>query len=108
MAAFTFEREMRTAESETFGIRADGADLGRVDIHFGIDVVHATLCVPDNYTEDEIQDLIGEVDERLVMTAHPYREDFIVTVWIGRQAGVYSEDKDEEFEEDLEGNGHRE
>ena len=108
MASYSFEREMRTAESETFAISADSAEIGRVDIHYGLDVVHATLCVPDNYSEDEVQDLIGEIDERLVMTAHPYREDFIATVWIGRQAGVYSEDQDEELEDDLEGNGHRE
>jgi hypothetical protein len=108
MATYTFEREMRTAESETFSISADNAEVGRVDIHFGLDVVHATLCVPDTYSEDDIQDLIGDIDERLVMTAHPYREDFIVTVWMGRRAGVYSEDTDEEFEEEIEGNGHRE
>jgi hypothetical protein len=107
MATFSFEREMRTAESETFAISAEGAEIGRVDIHFGLDIVHATLCVPDVYTEDDIQDLIGDIDERLVMTAHPYREDFIVTVWMGRQAGVYSEDTDEDFEDDVEGNGHR-
>jgi hypothetical protein len=107
MATFSFEREMRTAESETFAVSADGTEVGHVDVHFGLDIVHATLCVPDTYTEDDIQDLIGEIDERIVMTAHPYREDFIVTVWIGRQAGVYSEDMDEEFEDDVEGNGHR-
>ncbi len=108
MPSYSFEREMRTSESETFAISADSAEMGRVDIHYGLDVVHATLCVPDNFSDDDVQDLIGEIDERLVMTAHPYREDFIVTVWIGRQAGVYSEDRDDELEEELEGNGHRE
>lgn len=105
MPSYAFERQMRTAESETFVISADSAEVGRADIHYGIDIVHATLCVPDDYSEEDIQDLIGELDERLVMTAHPYREDFIVTVWIGRQAGVYSEDLEDE--EDIEGNGHR-
>ena len=108
MPSYSFEREMRTAESETFVISADNAEIGRADIHYGVDVVHATLCVPDNFSEDDVQDLIGEIDERLVMTAHPYREDFVVTVWIGRQAGVYSEDRDDEFEDEPEGNGHRE
>ena len=109
MPSYQFERETRTSDSETFIISAEGAEVGRADIHYGLDVVHATLCVPDNYSEDDVQDLIGEIDERLVMTAHPYREDFVVTVWLGRQAGVYSEDYDEELEEeDVEGNGHRE
>jgi hypothetical protein len=69
-------------------------------------------------SEDEIQELISEIDERLVMSNDPYREDFVVTVWVGRQAGVYSEEdleeeeeeeEQEEEEEELEGgNGHRE
>ena len=45
------------------------------------------------------------------MTAEPFREDVIVTVWIGRQAGVYSEEFDEELEEaleeEVEGDGHQ-
>ena len=108
MASYSFERETRTSNSETFIISTDGAEMGRVDVHYGLDVVHATLCVPDEYSEDGIQDLIGEIDERLVMTAHPYREDFVVTVWLGRQGGVFSEDYDEEYEDEPEGNGHRE
>jgi hypothetical protein len=108
MPGYSFEREMRTSESETFTISADSVEIGRVDIHYALDVVHATLCIPDNYSEDGVEDLIGEIDERLVMTAHPYREDFVVTVWIGRQAGVYSEDLEDELDDDVEGNGHRE
>jgi hypothetical protein len=107
MPRYQFERESRTAESESFTVLSDDNEIGRVDIHYGQDVVSATLCVPDDYTEDNIQELIGEVDERLVMTAHPFREDFIVNVWLGRQAGVYSEELEEELEEDVEaGNGH--
>jgi hypothetical protein len=108
MTSYRFEREARTPESESFVIVADDHEFGRVDIHYGPDVVNATLCVPDTISEDDIQDVIGEVDERIVMSANPFREDFIVTVWIGRQAGVYSEDYDEELEEDVEGNGHLE
>jgi hypothetical protein len=108
MPSYQFERETRTSDSETFIISAGNDEIGRIDVHYGLDVVHATLCVPDSYSEDEIQDLISEIDERLVLTAHPYREDFVVTVWIGRQAGVYSEDYEEELDEEPEGNGHRE
>ncbi|WP_343395037.1 hypothetical protein [Candidatus Amarobacter glycogenicus] len=35
------------------------------------------------------------------MTADPYREDFVVTVWRGSPAGVYSDsDADDDEEED--------
>ena len=107
MPRHEFEREARTAYSEAFVITADGNDVGRVDIHYGADLVNATLCVPEDASEDDIQELISEIDERLVLNADPYREDFIVTVWLGRQAGVYSEElDDEEVEEEIEGNGH--
>ena len=106
MPRYHFERQTRTPHSECYVIAADDSEIGRVDIHYAADIAHATLCVPDDYSEDAIQDLIAEVDERLVMSADPFRDDFVVTVWIGRQAGVYSEEYDEE--EDVEGNGHLE
>ncbi len=106
MPRYHFERESRTPHSEAFIIHADDNAIGRVDIHYGPDLANATLCVPDDFSEGDIQELIGEVDERLVMTAQPFREDFVVTVWLGRQAGVYSEEFEEELEEEMEGNGH--
>ena len=100
MAEYNFERESRTAYSESFVIEADGDDMGRVDLHYTPSVTYGTLCIPDSLTEDDIQELISEIDERLVMSNDPYREDFIVTVWAGRETGVYSEE--ETFDEDEE------
>ena len=108
MASYTFERETRTPHSEVFMVLQDGNDIGRVDIHYGSDLVNATLCVPEDFSEDDIQEVIGEIDERLVMSTVPFRDDFVVSVWLGRLAGVYSEDVEEELEEDVEGNGHYE
>lgn len=105
MPSYQFDRESRTPHSEAFVIRSDDAEIGRVDLHYGGDMAYATLCVPDDYSEDQLQELIAEVDERFVMTALPFRDDFIVTVWLGRMAGVFSEDLDEEFEE-TNGDGH--
>jgi hypothetical protein len=100
MPAWTFEREARTPQSESYAIEQAGAPVGRVDIHFTSSMVYATLCVPDTYDDATVEDLIGEIDERLVLTAEPYRDDFIVTVWRGALAGVYSEDDDDEEEDD--------
>lgn len=104
---YRFEREARTPYSEVFVIENEGGDdVGRVDIHFTQSVAYATLCVGEDFDEDAVQDLIAQIDERLVMTTDPYREDFIVTVWTGRESGVYSdEDLDEEDEEDEFGGG---
>jgi hypothetical protein len=103
MAEYSFEREARTPYSEVFTIESDdGSDVGRVDLHYTPSIAYATLCVGEALTEEDIQDLIGQIDERLVMTSDPYREDFIVTVWTGRETGVYSDEgeDDEEEEED--------
>lgn len=106
---YRFEREARTPYSEVFIIEnEEGEDLGRVDLHFTPSVTYATLCVGETLDEDGIQDLIAQIDERLVMTTDPYREDFVVTVWTGRESGVYSdEDLDEEDEEEDFTNGDR-
>lgn len=110
MARFRFQRESRTAHSEAYLVYADDDPIGRADVHFGDGIVNATLCVPEDFSEDDIQALIGEVDERLVMSAMPFRDDFVATVWLGRRAGVYSEETPEEAAaaaEVVEGNGQQ-
>lgn len=95
---YHFEREARTPYSEIFIIENEaGEDTGRVDLHFTPSVTYATLCLAEGFGEDDIQELIAQIDERLVMTTDPYREDLVVTVWTGRETGVYSdEDMDDE------------
>src|SRR5581483_7271796 len=74
MGEYSFEREARTPYSEAFTIESDdGADVGRVDLHYTPTITYATLCVGESLTEDDIQELIGQIDERLVMTSDPYR-----------------------------------
>ena len=115
MATFNFERETRTPQSEAFVIEANGDEVGRVDLHYAGSTAYATLCVPTDFSDDDIEELIGEIDERLVMSWDPLRDDFIVTVWAGREVGVFSEsgdddddDEDEDEDEDEEPtNGHR-
>lgn len=110
---YRFEREARTPYSEVYVIESDeGTEVGRVDVHFTPSVTYATLCVGDQLSEDDVQDLIAQLDERVVMTADPYREDFVVTVWTGRESGVYSDedaddDNDDDEDEAFEENGRR-
>ncbi|MCH7997597.1 MAG: hypothetical protein IIB11_07480 [Chloroflexi bacterium] len=101
MATYRFERECRTPYSEAYTIVDGETPVGRVDLHFTTSVVHATLNVLENITQDGIQELIDAMDEELVMTADAARGDFIVAVYQGRDVGVFSdEDFDEEEEED--------
>jgi hypothetical protein len=99
MAEYSFERECRTPYSEAYLVTTNDEKIGRVDIHFTPSIAYATLCVGGNITSDEIQDLIDTIDEELVMSADVARDDFIVTVYQGREVGIFS---DEEFEEDEE------
>jgi hypothetical protein len=94
---YQFERECRTPQSESYIVEREDEEVGRVDIHYTNSVAYATLCVPESLTEEDIRELISEVDERLVLTTDPFREDFVVTVWAGRESAVFS---DEDFEED--------
>ncbi|MGE0059589.1 MAG: hypothetical protein AB7T32_16535 [Dehalococcoidia bacterium] len=104
MAIYNFEREIRTPQSEAFVIERDGEEIGRVDLHYSGSTAYATLNVPADIDDDSIEELIGEIDERLVMSWEPLRDDFIVTVWAGREVGVFSEsgDDDDEDDEDFE------
>jgi hypothetical protein len=100
MPSYSFEREVRTPQSETFVIEADGDEVGRVDLHYAGATCYATLCVPGDFDDETIETLIGEIDERLVMSWEPLRDDFIVTVWSGREVGVFSETGDDDDEDD--------
>lgn len=107
MASYTFERESRTPQSEAYLIGGDGDEpVGRVDLHYTPSgVVQATLCVPEGMSEDDLQALISDLDERIVMSAEPFRDDFVVTVWRGKLGGVYSEESIDALE-DADSNGH--
>jgi hypothetical protein len=100
MSTYTFERESRTAQSESYTIDDGEGEIGRIDIHYAQSgIVHATLCVPTDFDEDDVEELIAQIDERLVLAADAYRDDFVVTVWRGERMGVYSEETEEEADE---------
>lgn len=97
MAGFQFDRECRTFTSESFIIELEDEEIGRVELHYTPSVTYGTLCVLESITEEEIRALISEIDERFVLTNDPFREDFMVTVWNGREHANYS---DEDFEDE--------
>lgn len=95
-----FEREARTPHSEVYAILEDGGIVGRIDIHYQGANVIGTLCTTADADDDRIRELIEAADERLVMTADPYREDFIVSVWRGSPAGTFGDGDDEDDDDD--------
>ncbi len=102
MEAARFERSVRTDTSEIFTIYGGARRLGRVDLHYGRFEVNATLVLEVDLTDDELQQLIDQLDEELVQTHDPEREDFLVTVYKGEELGFYSDEYEAEEDEDEE------
>lgn len=92
MAEYYFERDCRTPHSESYTILEDEQSVGRVDLHFTSTIVHGTLCVLESLTSAEIQELIETIDEELVDSVGVSREELIVHVYQGREAGIFSDD----------------
>ncbi len=98
--AARFERTVRTESSEIFTIYGGARRVGRVDLHYGRFEVHATLLLDVELTDDELQQLIDQLDEELVQTHDPEREDFLVTVFKAEELGFYSDEFESEDGED--------
>jgi hypothetical protein len=87
-----FERQYRTPSSEGYHILAGDARVGHVDLHFTQTNVYATLLIEAQLGEEYVLDLIERIDESLVLSAETPREDLLVTVFQGKQTGLYSDD----------------
>jgi hypothetical protein len=100
-------RVARTESSEIFIIWQDDARLGQVDLHFGYDLIHATLILEKDLDPDAISDLVDQIDQDLVSSHLPQfaREDFLVTVFRGQEIDAFSDGEpdldDDEGEEDF-------
>jgi hypothetical protein len=103
MATYHFEREARTPYSEAYSINDGEHSLGRVDLHYTSSATYATLAVHTSIGNEALQELLGAIDERLVSSADPYREDLVVTVWRGEEVGVFADDSeydDDDYDDD--------
>src|SRR5438876_11744288 len=92
-----FERHFRTPYSEGYYIMQGSSlqsnnRLGTVDIHFTTTAVHGTLILERELEETDLTKLIEQIDEDLVLSADMPRDDFLVSVYIGRDVGFYSDE----------------
>ena len=75
--------------------------VGSVDIHFTTTTVHGTLILERELEESEVAKLVEQIDEDLVWSADMARDDFLVSVYVGKDIGFYSDDYfDEDEDED--------
>jgi len=66
--------------------------LGTVDIHFTTSAVHGTLILERELEEADLTKLIEQIDEDLVLSADMPRDDFLVSVYVGKDVGFYSDE----------------
>ena len=96
-------RVVRTQSSEVYLIWEDDVRLGQVDLHFGPDLIHATLILERELNPEQQADLIDQLDQEVVSSHLPRfgREDFLVTVFQGRELEPFSDGPDEDdFDDD--------
>ncbi len=80
--------------------------LGTIDIHFTTTVVYGTLILERELEDVEVAKLIQQIDEDLVISADVPRDDFQVSVYVGRDAGFYNDEySPEENDTDLDFGG---
>jgi hypothetical protein len=94
---------VRTASSEVYVLWSHDDRLGQLDVHYAHDVIHATLVLESDLTQDEQEQLVRQIDQDIVSSYMPNfdREDFIVTVFRGAEMESFS-DGGPELEEELE------
>ena len=66
--------------------------LCTVDIHFTTTAVHGTLILERELEEADLTKLIEQIDEDLVLSADMPRDDFLVSVYVGKDVGFYSDE----------------
>ncbi len=98
MGKYSFERECRTPYSECYTVLGDSAPVGRVDIHYAEEAIHATLSIVESLTSDNVQELVDTIGDQLVDSVGIAKHEMIVHVHQGRDIGVFSS-------HDFDGNG---
>ena len=112
-----FDRQFRTSTSEGYYLVLNTTRIGSLDLHFTSTTVHCTLVLERELSSADLAKLIEQIDEDLVLSADTPRDDFLVSVYQGKEVGFYNddfradqedltlgeEDEDEEEDEDFDG-----
>ena len=65
--------------------------IGMVDLHFTSTTVHGTLIIEQEMERDALAQLIERIDEDLVLSADTPRDDFLVSVYSGKEVGFFND-----------------
>jgi hypothetical protein len=92
MPEVRFDRQFRTPSSEGYFIVEGSTRLGIVDLHFTATNVRATLILERELGREDLLKLIEQIDEDLVLSADVPRDDLLVSVYIGHDAGFFNDE----------------
>ena len=95
-------RVVRTETSEVYIVWQDDNRLGQVDIHYGPDLIHATLILEKDLDAEQQADLVEQIDQDVISSHLPQfaREDFLVTVFRGTELESFSDGEPEVDDDD--------
>ncbi|MCY4474790.1 MAG: hypothetical protein OXC83_05075 [Chloroflexi bacterium] len=104
MTTYTLQREVRTAHSESyFVVDAEDRDVGRLDVHFPQGMVHATLIVRENLTEEELREIVNRFIQEMNQLVGVDGIEVAVHAFQGEERGVFHND---DLNGRRNGNGH--
>jgi hypothetical protein len=86
-----FDRQFRTPNSEGYHMMLGTDRVGTVDLHFTSTTVHCTLVLERELAADDLAKLIEQIDEDLVLSADTPRDDFLVSVYSGKEVGFFND-----------------
>lgn len=101
-----YDRICRTSRSESYLISQGEEPIARVELHFTTNAVYGLLIIEKDpsqqVTDQEIEELRDRIDMDLVETADLPRDDFVLTVYQGREIATYSDPEllEDEFEDE--------
>ena len=96
-------RVVRTVSSEIYLAWEDEHRVGQIDLHYGPDVIHATVVLERDLPQEDIDALVKQIDRDVVASYLQdfERENFLVSVFRGDETMTTSDEDLDEDDEDL-------
>ena len=92
MSKFRLVRLLRTLSSEIYLVWEGENRVGQVDLHLADSSVQADIFLEADLSEEERQELFAQLDDDIVSSYLPSfeRDQFIITVFVGREADSFN------------------
>ncbi|MGQ9730326.1 MAG: hypothetical protein ACUVX8_03555 [Candidatus Zipacnadales bacterium] len=95
-------RVVRTPTSEIYLAWEEERRVGQIDIHYGSDVIHATVILEEDLSDENLDRLLKQLDRDVVASylQEFERENLLVSVFRGEEILTTSDEDLEESDED--------